>query len=138
MDRKTEISLDHLLVSYLEHHTLRPSSEKNYRNGLARLAREKNVVLLSDLTEELLISWKNDVLERATATTWNSYHTHLRALLNFALKKCWVAENVLLNVPRARKPQLKKKTIELTSLGILKKLTYPEFANPTTMLPSYL
>ena len=54
---------------------------------------------------------------RATATTWNNYHTHLRALLNFAVRKNWIDENYLLNIPKARKPKLKKKTIELEALA---------------------
>ncbi len=102
MNRQNEITFDYLLVSYFKHQTLRTSSEKN-------------ITFLSEITEELLISWKNEVLHRATATTWNNYHTHLRALLNFAVKKNWITENILLDIPRARKPKLKKKTIDSTS-----------------------
>ncbi len=94
---------------------------------LERLSREKNITFLSEITEELLISWKNEVLQRATATTWNNYHTHLRALLNFAVKKSWVTENILLEIPRARKPKLKKKTIDSASFKhIFNTLDYHE------------
>ena len=116
---RPDISFDDLLESYLKQRILRPSSVKNYRNILARLSREKNISLLSEITEDILVSWKNEILERATATTWNNYHTHLRALLNYAVKKEWIDENSLLNIPRAKKPTLKKKTLDLVTLELM-------------------
>jgi integrase len=112
-----DITFDFLLASYLKFHTLRPSSVKNYRNCFERFGRETEITLLSEISEELLVFWKNEVLARATATTWNNYHTHLRALLNFAVRRHWMTENYLLNIPKARKPTLEKKTIELDALS---------------------
>ena len=114
---KDDITLDYLLTSYLKYHTLRPSSIKNYRNCLERFSRETEITLLSEISEALLVVWKNEVLARATATTWNNYHTHLRAILNFAVRRHWMTENYLLSIPKARKPKLRKKTIELDVLS---------------------
>jgi len=116
MQSTNDKTLNSLLASYLKYHTLRPSSIKNYRNCLERFSRETGISLLSEITEDCLISWKNAVLQRATATTWNNYHTHLRALFNFAVKRKWLEYNFLLVVTRARKPKLKKKIIENDAL----------------------
>ncbi len=116
MKETSGITLDHLLASYFKYHRLRPSSAKNYRNGIERFARETGITQLSEITEDRLVTWKNEVLDRASATTWNNYHTHLSALLNFAVQKNWMNENFLLQIPKARKPKLKKKTIELEAL----------------------
>lgn len=68
-ENKDDITLDFLLASYLKFHTLRPSSIKNYRNCLERFSRETEITLISEISEELIVSWKNEVLARATATT---------------------------------------------------------------------
>lgn len=114
--RLQTLSLDQLLASYLQSHTLRPATIRNYRAIIRKIQQEQKITLLNELTEEVIIAWRNDVLKRATATTWNNYYTHLRALLNYALKKNWLTDNELLDIPKTRLPKRKKKTIEHASL----------------------
>lgn len=114
--RLQTLSLDQLLASYLQSHTLRPATIRNYRAIIRKIQQEQKITLLNELTEEVIIAWRNDVLKRATATTWNNYYTHLRALLNYALKKNWLTDNELLDIPKTRLPKRKKKTIEQASL----------------------
>ncbi len=46
MKSTSDVTFDYLLDAYLKYHSLRPSSEKNYRNVLARLGREMKISLL--------------------------------------------------------------------------------------------
>ncbi|WP_432648898.1 phage integrase SAM-like domain-containing protein [Methylomarinum roseum] len=71
-------------------HPTCPATIRNYRAITRKIQQEQKITLLSELTEEVLIAWRNDILKRASATTWNNYYTHLRALLNYALKKNWL------------------------------------------------
>lgn len=109
-------SLKQLLAAYLQSHTLRPASIRNYRAIVRNIQQEQKITQLDELTEDVVIAWRNEVLKRATATTWNNYFTHLRALLNYALKKDWITENVLRAIPKTQMPKRKKKTLERTSL----------------------
>lgn len=114
--KKQRTSLQQLLQAYLRSHSLRPSSIKNYRSIVHYVQQETNIVWLDEFDEEVALSWRNAVLKRASAITWNNYYTHLRALLNYALKKGWVTENILLSLPKTRVPKLRKKTIDVDSL----------------------
>lgn len=109
-------TLEQLLASYLRSHTLRPASIRNYRAIIRNIQQEQKITLLGELNEDVIIAWRNDVLKRATATTWNNYFTHLRAMMNYAQKKGWVTENVLLAIPKTRVPIRKKKILEQASL----------------------
>jgi len=117
MNMESKISLDKLLQSYLEYHVLRDASIRNYRQVISLLQNDLQIVWLHEADEKRILAWRNAVIARSSAITWNNYHTHLRALFNFALKKNWIESNVFLEVTQVRIPKLKKKTIKLASLG---------------------
>ena len=113
------IRLDKLLSVYFDTQTLRPATLRGYRTATNLLIKDNSIEFIEDVTERILLSWKKDILARATATTWNNYHTHLRALFNFALKRGWIKENIFLTVTQVTPPRLKKKTIQISSLKII-------------------
>jgi integrase len=113
------IKLDELLSAYLEYQVLRPATKRCYKTVIHVLVKDNSIEYINEVTEAMLIEWRRDVLERAAAATWNNYHTHLRVLWNFALKKKWINDNIFLSVSKVTAPHLKKKTISVSSLKMM-------------------
>ena len=114
-----EISFDYLLHLYLENRVLRPSSERNYRQITSAIQKDLRINYLQEATKKRILKWRKDVLERSSAITWNNYHTHMRALFNFAVEEHFLSENIFLQVGKVQAPKLKKKIINVESVGIL-------------------
>jgi hypothetical protein len=87
MNMVSSVSLDQLLQSYLESHVLRDASIRNYRQIVSILQKDLHIVWLHEANEAAILHWRKAVIARSSAITWNNYHTHMRALYNFALKK---------------------------------------------------
>ena len=132
MNSEFSISLVQLLQSYLDSHVLRDSSISNYRQIVSIFQKDLHIVCLHEANEDVILQWRKAVLSRSSVITWNNYHTHMRALFNFAVKKKWIKCNVFLEVTKVRIPKLKKKTIELASIEhILGTITqYPDKFDP--------
>jgi len=116
MNMVSSVSLDQLLQSYLESHVLRDASIRNYRQIVSILQKDLHIVWLHEANEAAILRWRKAVIARSSAITWNNYHTHMRALYNFALKKNWIESNIFLEVTQVRAPKLRKKTIKVASL----------------------
>ncbi len=116
-----DISFDYLLRAYLENRVLRPSSERNYRQITSAIQKDLRINYLQEATKKRILKWRKEVLERSSAITWNNYHTHMRALFNFAVEEHFLGENVFLQVGKVQAPKLKKKTIDLSSLELMLK-----------------
>jgi integrase len=132
MMKCSDISFDELLQAYLKSHVLRESSIRNYRQIIRTIQKDLKVSFLNEVTEEAVLDWRNAILSRTSAITWNNYHTHMRALFNFALKKNWITTNIFLEVKKVRAPKLRKKTIELASLDsmLMTIQQYPDKFDP--------
>ncbi len=115
----SSLRLDKLLAQYFDEQTLRPDSRRSYSCSLNVFIKDNNIQSLHEVNEDMLLKWKKNVLERASPTTWNNDHTHLRALFSFATRKKWLDDNPFLAVTKVKPPQLKKKTIELSSLKMM-------------------
>jgi len=112
----TSISLEQLLQSYLESHVLRDASIRNYRQIVSTLQKDLRITCLHEANKAVVLRWRKAVLARSSAITWNNYHTHMRALFNFAVRENLIPDNVFLKVTKVRAPRLRKKTIKLASI----------------------
>ena len=94
-----------LLDRYLSDNLLRPSSVSAYKKVARHLIKDcaapRNDLDLNEITHELLVGWRLQILERARPTTWNSYRNHLKALLNYAVVIGWISASPLKLVKRA-------------------------------------
>ena len=83
---------------YCTSKAIRPSKIKSYKNVVRTFVSNTGITELEQITLELLTEWKNDVVKRSSAATFNNYYRHLSALFNFCVKKKLLAENPLADV----------------------------------------
>lgn len=117
-----------LLDQYLRDNLLRPASIRAYRNVTLQLIKDRAAprddLALAEVTHDLLIAWRAQILERARPTTWNYYRTHLRALLNYAEVMGWVTASPLKQVKSAPVGTPERRAVPQESIShVLAKLT---------------
>ncbi|HFD80621.1 MAG TPA: site-specific integrase [Gammaproteobacteria bacterium] len=79
-------SVSDVVEYYLQRRVLTDVSINQYRVVAARF--ERNVVSeLTSITEDRLLAWRDQVLARASGTTFNNYLRHLRAVFNYAERR---------------------------------------------------
>ncbi len=123
------MSPEELCEEYLRVSALRPRTEISYRNVVNVFVDDTQATDLDEVTLDLVISWRDDVLKRATETTWHTYQRTLRAMWNYALDQEYVAENPFRKVRAPRKGRRVKKT--LSSSVILEAIRYLEKCDGT-------
>lgn len=111
-------TLEQLAERYIRYR--RPSPEMQYQVRLVvrLLRRDMNVVDLNDLSPDLLLDWRDKILDRASVSTWNNYRRHLRVLLNHGLAKGDLEVDPLQEVTSVPVAQKRKKTIETCDLEL--------------------
>ncbi|MDH4275541.1 MAG: tyrosine-type recombinase/integrase, partial [Gammaproteobacteria bacterium] len=90
-----------LLNSYLADTILRPATIKSFKGVVHVFDRQMGTPNLSDIDRTMIIAFRDHILARAAATTFNSYLTHLRTLFNFGVKTGLISRNPFLEVKRA-------------------------------------
>jgi integrase len=126
-----------LLDQYLRDNLLRPASIRAYRNVTLQLIKDRAAprddLGLAEVTHDLLIAWRAQILERARPTTWNYYRRHLRALLNHALTKDWLAESPLRQVKSAPVGAPERRAVPQESLTRLLAELNDDYGQPYSM-----
>lgn len=121
------MSPEELCEEYLRVSALRPRTEVSYRNVVGAFVNDTQAKDLDEVTLELVISWRDDVLSRATETTWHTYQRTLRALWNYAIDQKYVKENPFRKVRSPRRGAKVKKT--LSSSTVLNAIQHLEQCN---------
>lgn len=119
-DRRSTLS--ELVEDYVTHRILRPASEDNYRTIVLIWIHDTGRDIVSQVNEEHVRAWRHIILKRASATTWNSYRRHLRALWNFAIKRNVCHANPFAETQPATTPDRPKKTVSKGDLNRLDQL----------------
>lgn len=117
------MTAEELADHYLERRTLRPATERDYRN-VARQLRSTlpNVESIQDLKEDDLILFRRRIIERASKVTWNTYRRHLSALLRHAVQYGFVTDNPIVGISQAAVPPRAYKTLPVPTLAKLLRL----------------
>jgi len=110
------VSPEELCEEYLRVSALRPRTEISYRNVVNAFVNDTQAKDLDEVTLDLVISWRDDVLKRATETTWHTYQRTLRAMWNYALDQEYVAENPFQKVRAPRRGGKVKKTLSSSTV----------------------
>ncbi|MEW8375801.1 MAG: tyrosine-type recombinase/integrase [Candidatus Thiodiazotropha sp.] len=108
-----DITMEHLLQIYLLENMVRPATAKTYEQAVRRWTEETEILRIGSITREDVLKWRNEILSRARPETWNKYRRHLRALINYAVSRGWLVENLFSAVPPARSGTRLKKTVDL-------------------------
>ena len=116
------MNLSAVLNEYLCFNTMRVASAKHYRAAVRYFLASRAVsavdVNVAGITPEQIAAWRDELLhERSlSATTYNNYRKHVCVVLNYAVKRGYVASNPFRLVRPARVGQRAPKRIELSTL----------------------
>lgn len=109
-------SIEELAERYCREIVLRPVSQEAYLTIGRLFQRDTGIVVPSRVTRDVVIEWRDAVLDRASIATWNSYLGWMRNLFNLAVRRGWLAESPFREVRAIRAPT-KRKTVSKNLLG---------------------
>lgn len=78
----------HTKENVLSKHTI-----KKYHSVVLVFAKNTGINDIKSLNHDVILNWRDRVLERSTAGNWNNYHRHMKALIQTALNFNLVKEN---------------------------------------------
>lgn len=104
-------SLEELAEYYLYRKVLEPQTILGYRRVISRFAREVTDCI-DDLSETLLIDWREATLARTSPATFNHYLRHLKAICRFGECSGVIDYNPFDDLARAPQALKKYKTLE--------------------------
>lgn len=96
-------------LHYCRENVLRPETAAGYLRIIRIFIRDTGTSRVSEITPDLLTEWRESVIRRCTTTTFNTYLRHLRAILNFCLRKKIIVENPLLGIKQFRRATRRRK-----------------------------
>lgn len=118
------MTIDELANHYLERKSLRPASERDYRNVARQLrCTLPDIESIQALTEDDLILFRSRIIERASKVTWNTYRRHLSVLLRHAARYQLIESNPIVGISQAAVPPRPYKTLSVPTLVDLIHLT---------------
>ena len=101
---------------YCRERPLRPATVIGYMKLVRLFVKDTSVHRVDRVTREVLVAWRQQVAERSSKTTYNNYHRHLRALLNFCVELELIPANPILKVKPFTRVNLRKKGCTLQEL----------------------
>lgn len=113
---KSTITVNDLLEKYINETLLRPASIRQYRLVVDLFVRAETNMPAFGVDRATVIHYRNNVLARASAVTWNNYRRHLRVLWNFGFHRQIVNTNPFTEIRPAPEARKRKKTINVVDL----------------------
>ncbi len=98
-----------ICAEYCRENQMQPATVAGYFRILRIFIRDTGVDTVSGITPESIVSWRDSVMSRCTATTFNTYHRHVRAILNHCVRKKYLAENPILLIRQCRRVIVRRK-----------------------------
>lgn len=111
------ITIRDLLEKYICETLLRPASVRQYRLVVDLFVRAETNMPVFSVDRTTVIHYRNHVLSRASATTWNNYRRHLRVLWNFGIHRQITKTNPFTEIRSAPEARKRKKTIKIDDLS---------------------
>ena len=109
---KPGMELAALVELYAAERLPSPKTIRNQKTVARLFARDTGITHTADITKGALLQWRDEILARASRTTWNTYLREMRTLLNFAVSTGRVNHNPFLEVGSLRTAYRRKKTVD--------------------------
>ena len=91
--KSSDLNLIKIAKRYCDERALRPATTSSYIKITRLLFKDTGIAYASELTTENLLEWRERVTQRASPTTFNNYHRHLRALLRYCVEQGLIESN---------------------------------------------
>ena len=101
-----------LLAKYQNVRRPREQTMRHRASVLMTFTNDTGITDTDDFTYEVLLKWRNLVLERASPVTWNNYWMALRALWNFGLEEGLIEAAPFARMKRERVEKRRPKTVD--------------------------
>ncbi len=98
-----------ICAEYCRENQMQPATVAGYFRILRIFIRDTGVTTVSGITPECIVAWRDSVISRCTATTFNTYRRHVRAILNHCVRKKYLAENPILLIRQCRNAIVRRK-----------------------------
>ncbi|MCY4148446.1 MAG: hypothetical protein OXF73_03640 [Gammaproteobacteria bacterium] len=111
-----DLDLIRICEQYCRERPLHPATVIGYMKLPRLFVKDTSVHRADRITREVLLEWRDQVAERSSKTTFNNYHRHLRALLNFCVELELIGTNPILKVKQFTRVNVRKKGCTLEQL----------------------
>lgn len=112
MDCHVSITLDALFDLYRSDTVHRPATTRHFRFVVGLFGRTVGTHPFTEITRDMILTFRDQVLARAQASTWNNYLRHLRAIGSFAVRMGYAKVNPFSAIKSAPVTHKRKKTID--------------------------
>lgn len=111
------VTLVDVLELYIRRKGTAARTAKAYREKVGQLVthlgRDPRCV---DITEDMLLRFRDDVLSRCRPTTWNTIRGHLRIFFKLAITERLIESSPLVNIPPAQVAKVRPKNVSMDKL----------------------
>lgn len=98
-----QTDLTYICECYCRERDLRPATIENYTRVVQRFIENTGVRRIDEITKPVLLKWRTAVGNRSSTTTYNNYHRHMKAVLNYCVEERLIDENPFLSVKPYRR-----------------------------------
>lgn len=112
MDCHVSVTLYSLFDLYKHDAVLRPATVRHFRFVVGLFSRTVGDSPFTEISRDMILKFRDQVLSRAESSTWNNYLRHLRAIGNFAVRSGYAKDNPFAQIKRAPVSHKRKKTVE--------------------------
>lgn len=112
MDCNVSVTLYSLFDLYKHDAVLRPATIRHFRFVVRLFSRTVGDPPFTEITRDMILKFRDQVLGRAKSTTWNNYLRHLRAIGNFAVRRGYAKDNPFAQIKLAPVSHKRKKIID--------------------------
>ncbi|MDX1252265.1 MAG: site-specific integrase [Gammaproteobacteria bacterium] len=112
MDCSISITLDGLFDLYKCDAVLRPATVHHFSFVVGLFSRTVGAIPFTEITRDMILTFRDQVLARAQPSTWNNYLRHLRTIGSFAVRMEYAKDNPFMQIKPAPVSHKRKKTID--------------------------
>jgi integrase len=84
---------------------LRPATIDSYLEKINIFIKDTGVKYIEDITEDIILNWRFAIINRSSVGNWNTYHSNLSPILNFAVQKKIIDKNIFDEFKPQKRPK---------------------------------
>ena len=128
------LDLIEICERYCRERMLRTASADSYRRCIGVFIGDTGISTVDAITTEILVEWRDQVRERCEPASFNTYHTHLRAILNECVRRKYLDENPLDQISQFRRTGARRKACTQEELESVCQFLQSDTQNPSSVI----
>lgn len=107
-----EVTFDNILRRYELLVLPSPDTLRSYRYCIKVFVKDTECNSPMEVDKDILLEWRQKLLERASETTWNTYLRQLKAITNFAIREHLLDTNPFTEISQLPRKKKVKKVVD--------------------------